>query len=159
MLSLEMASIRRGIVNGMLMRNKLIHLQKNVFSSTLLCATRNFNTSNSSLGSFNVQDKDDFNKRVLENPVPVIVDFYAAWCGPCKTLGPRLESVIDTYGDQVDFAKVNIDDNTELAMEYDVDAVPCVIGFRGKQQIDKFTGLRETDVIKSFVDKVIGPKS
>ncbi|XP_013783980.1 thioredoxin, mitochondrial-like [Limulus polyphemus] len=107
--------------------------------------------------SFNVQDNADFEDRVLKSNVPVIVDFHATWCGPCKLLGPRLEKVIDSKGDKVHLAKVDIDNLTELAMEYGVSAVPSVVGIKDGKVLDQFVGVLDEDKLESFVDKLIGP--
>ncbi len=69
---------------------------------------------------FNVQDNDDFTEKVLKNEKTVIVDFHAGWCGPCKILGPRLEKIMAGFEGKADFAKVDIDDLQDLAMNYNV---------------------------------------
>lgn len=106
---------------------------------------------------FTVQDENDFKEKVLQSNTPVIVDFQATWCGPCKTLGPRLESIIATKGDKVHLAKVDIDDNSDLAIEYGVTAVPAVFGIKNGRVTDKFVGVLDDDQVNSFVDKLIGP--
>jgi thioredoxin 1 len=100
---------------------------------------------------FNVQDTDDFKKRVLDNSRPVIVDFHAGWCGPCKVLGPRLEKLMATYVGKADFAKVDIDDCFDLAEKYSVNSIPTVIAIKGGKEIAKFTGLIDEDKMKQFV--------
>ena len=77
-------------------------------------------TSKLNSNIFNVQDEADFKKRVLENSKPVIVDFHAVWCGPCKILGPRLEKLMAGYEGKADFAKVDIDQLSDLAFEFNV---------------------------------------
>ncbi|KAL6460647.1 hypothetical protein MHYP_G00306130 [Metynnis hypsauchen] len=81
--------------------------------------------------SFNVQDHDDFTERVINSELPVVIDFHAQWCGPCKILGPRLEKAIAKQKGRVAMAKVDIDEHTDLAIEYGVSAVPTVIAMRG----------------------------
>ncbi|KFQ17530.1 hypothetical protein N331_00324, partial [Merops nubicus] len=83
---------------------------------------RAFGTSVRCRSTFNVQDGSDFQDRVVNNPKPVVVDFYAQWCGPCKILGPRLEKVVAKQEGKVLMAKVDIDDHTDLAIEYEVGA-------------------------------------
>ncbi|CAF0731548.1 unnamed protein product [Brachionus calyciflorus] len=100
---------------------------------------------------FNVQDENDFKKRVLENSKPVIVDFHAVWCGPCKILGPRLEKLMSTYEGKADFAKVDIDQLSELAMEYNISSVPTVMAIKNGKPTGKFIGLLDEDRIKKFV--------
>ncbi|KAK7940220.1 hypothetical protein WMY93_003546 [Mugilogobius chulae] len=108
------------------------------------------------LVSFNVQDHDDFTERVINSELPVLVDFHAQWCGPCKILGPRLEKAIAKQKGRVAMAKVDIDDHTDLAIEYGVSAVPTVIAIRGGDVVDQFVGIKDDDQLDSFVSKVIG---
>ncbi|XP_072530643.1 thioredoxin, mitochondrial [Salminus brasiliensis] len=106
--------------------------------------------------SFNVQDNEDFTERVINSDLPVVIDFHAQWCGPCKILGPRLEKAIAKQKGRVAMAKVDIDEHTDLAIEYGVSAVPTVIAMRGGDVIDHFTGIRDEDQLDSFVKKLIG---
>ncbi|XP_010899332.1 thioredoxin, mitochondrial [Esox lucius] len=106
--------------------------------------------------SFNIQDQEDFKERVIKSEMPVLIDFHAQWCGPCKILGPRLEKAISKQKGKVAMAKVDIDDHTDLAIEYGVSAVPTVIAMRGGDVIDQFVGLKDDDALDSFVSKLIG---
>ncbi|XP_045899539.1 thioredoxin, mitochondrial [Micropterus dolomieu] len=106
--------------------------------------------------SFNVQDHDDFTDRVIKSELPVLVDFHAQWCGPCKILGPRLEKAVAKQKGRVAMAKVDIDDHTDLAIEYGVSAVPTVIAIRGGDVVDHFVGIKDDDALDSFVSKIIG---
>ncbi|XP_029913154.1 thioredoxin, mitochondrial [Myripristis murdjan] len=106
--------------------------------------------------SFNVQDHEDFTERVINSELPVLVDFHAQWCGPCKILGPRLEKAVAKQKGRVAMAKVDIDDHTDLAIEYGVSAVPTVIAMRGGDVIDQFVGIKDDDQLDSFVSKLIG---
>nr|XP_011448860.1 thioredoxin, mitochondrial [Crassostrea gigas] len=116
---------------------------------------RHVATAEKKFECFNIQDAKDFQTRVIESPVPVIVDFHATWCGPCKLLGPRLEAIISNKEGQVSLAKVDVDENVEIAMEYLVESLPTVIGFKNGRKINKFIGLQEDDAIDSFVEKLI----
>ncbi|XP_056308922.1 thioredoxin, mitochondrial [Danio aesculapii] len=106
--------------------------------------------------SFNVQDHDDFTERVINSELPVLIDFHAQWCGPCKILGPRLEKAIAKQKGRVAMAKVDIDEHTDLAIEYGVSAVPTVIAMRGGDVIDQFVGIKDEDQLDTFVQKLIG---
>ena len=86
--------------------------------------------------------------------VPVVVDFSAQWCGPCKMLTPRLDAAIAAQEGAVDLAIVDIDDLAELAMEHNVNAVPTVIGVKGGKVIDRFVGLLEEDKLSAFIDNL-----
>ncbi|KAB7494092.1 Thioredoxin, mitochondrial [Armadillidium nasatum] len=117
---------------------------------------RGLYTSFRDCGMFNVQDEDDFKERVLQSETPVIVDFHAQWCGPCKVLGPRLETIIGGKGDKVHLAKIDIDAIEDLALEYGVSAVPSVLAIKDGKVVDKFVGLQEEARITTFVNKLIG---
>ncbi|CAM4325696.1 unnamed protein product [Leuciscus chuanchicus] len=104
--------------------------------------------------SFSVQDHDDFTERVINSQLPVCV--CCRWCGPCKILGPRLEKAIAKQKGRVAMAKVDIDEHTDLAIEYGVSAVPTVIAMRGGDVIDQFVGIKDEDQLDSFVQKLIG---
>ncbi|XP_020342330.1 thioredoxin, mitochondrial isoform X2 [Oncorhynchus kisutch] len=106
--------------------------------------------------SFNVQDHEDFTERVINSALPVLIDFHAQWCGPCKILGPRLEKAVAKQKGKVAMAKVDIDDHTDLAIEYGVSAVPTVIAMRGGDVIDQFVGIKDDEALDSFVSKLVG---
>jgi len=96
----------------------------------------------------------DFEARVLEAEKPVIVDFGAPWCGPCKMLDPVLEELAVEFNSKVDFYTVNVDDNQQLAMDLGIMSVPTVILFRDGQPVQRLTGFRPKRAIikKFFVD-------
>ncbi|MGE5548161.1 MAG: thioredoxin [Solirubrobacterales bacterium] len=86
--------------------------------------------------------------------VPVIVDFWAPWCGPCKQLGPALEKVVREARGAVRMVKVNVDENQELAMQLRVQSVPMVYVFKGGRPVDAFVGAQPESQIKSFVQRL-----
>ncbi|XP_077415720.1 thioredoxin, mitochondrial [Vanacampus margaritifer] len=106
--------------------------------------------------TFIVQDNEDFTERVINSQLPVLIDFHAQWCGPCKILGPRLEKAVAKQEGRVALAKVDIDDHTDLAIEYGVSAVPTVLAMRGGDVVDDFVGIKDDDELDSFVSKIIG---
>src|SRR5512145_785989 len=87
---------------------------------------------------------------------PVLVDFWAPWCGPCRALGPVLEKVVGERGGEVLLAKVNTDEAQELAMRYRVESIPLVIAFRDGQPVSEFVGLLPEAQLRAFLDQ-IGP--
>ncbi|XP_072207565.1 thioredoxin, mitochondrial [Excalfactoria chinensis] len=106
--------------------------------------------------AFNVQDGGDFQERVVNSTKPVVVDFHAQWCGPCKILGPRLEKMVAKQEGKVVMAKVDIDDHTDLAIEYEVSAVPTVLAMKNGDVVDKFVGIKDEDQLEAFLKKLIG---
>lgn len=99
----------------------------------------------------------DFQQGVLEasHRVPVIVDFWAPWCGPCKALGPILEKLADEYGGRFILAKVNSDDNQELAARYGVRGIPNVKAFVSGEMVDEFTGSLPESGVREFIDALL----
>jgi putative thioredoxin len=104
-------------------------------------------------------DTKSFMQDVIEasRSVPVIVDFWAPWCGPCKQLGPLLERVVRHSGGRVRLVKVNVDENPELSAQLRVQSLPTVYGFRDGQPVDGFAGALPESQIKAFVERLAGP--
>ena len=98
-------------------------------------------------------NKDNFVTEVLErsNEVPVIVDFWAEWCGPCKTLGPTLERLTTEAGGAVELAKIDVDQNQELAQQFGVQSIPTVIAFRDGKPVNQFTGALPETQVRDFM--------
>ena len=91
----------------------------------------------------------------VSQKTPVIVDFWAPWCGPCKTLGPMLEKAVRHAGGLVRMVKINIDENQELAAQLRIQSIPTVYAYKGGRPVDGFTGALPESQIKSFVDRLL----
>ncbi len=106
--------------------------------------------------AFDVSDAN-FDEIVIEGSrkVPVVVDFWAPWCGPCKVLKPILESLAEEYQGRFILAKVNSDDNQRLAGQYGVRGIPSVKAFLGGQVIDEFSGALPEPQVRAFLDRII----
>src|SRR6201990_248177 len=89
--------------------------------------------------------------------VPVIVDFWAPWCGPCKTLGPSLEAAVTAADGAVKLVKVNIDENPEIAQQLRIQSIPTVYAFRNGQPVDGFMGAIPESQLRQFVQGLMGP--
>lgn len=100
-----------------------------------------------------------FDSEVIERSkqVPVIVDLWAAWCGPCKTLGPILEKVVAETGGRVELAKVDIEANRGLAASFRVQSIPAVFAIRDGQVVDQFVGALPEAQVRQFVERVAPP--
>ena len=96
-----------------------------------------------------ILNTEEFNELIKTGTT--LVDFFADWCGPCKMLGPVLEELDSEYPD-VDFAKVNVDENMELAGEYGIMSIPAVFLFRNGEVIGNFGGYRDRESVREFLD-------
>ncbi|MBI3879289.1 MAG: thioredoxin [Verrucomicrobia bacterium] len=97
----------------------------------------------------------NFGDEVVKSTVPVLVDFWAEWCGPCKMIAPVLEELAGEFDDRIKIGKVNIDDHQALATEYGIRAIPTLLLFKDGQVVEQMVGLRSKRDLKLSLDKVI----
>ena len=104
---------------------------------------------------------ETFESAVLDRSVerPVVVDLWAPWCGPCRTLGPILEQVIDGTEGSVELVKVNVDDNPAVAAAFRVQSIPAVFALRDRQVVDGFVGAIPEDAVRQFVGRLVDQPS
>lgn len=96
-----------------------------------------------------------FETDVLQSDKPVLVDFWASWCMPCKALGPTIDELANDYAGRAKVGKMNTDSNQEMPVKYGIQAIPTVVLFKGGQVVQKFVGLANKKDLQAAIDKAI----
>ena len=96
--------------------------------------------------------KKNFEAEVLKSEIPVLVDFFATWCGPCKMLAPVIEELAEKYEGKVKIRKVNVDEENELAMKYEISSIPTLVLFKEGRVVNTKIGLCSKSEIESMIN-------
>jgi thioredoxin 1 len=104
-----------------------------------------------------IMDIDDssFEAEIVQSDKPAVVDFWAPWCGPCKAIGPVIEELSGTYGDQVKFTKCNVDDNPVTPGKFGIKAIPTLIFFKNGEVVDQITGMVAKSKLEDTIKTII----
>ncbi len=96
---------------------------------------------------------ESWERDVLNSNIPVLVDFWAEWCGPCRMVAPVLEDLADEYDGKVRFLKLNVDENQDVAREYEIYSIPTLLLFKNGQVVGQHIGAAPKDVIRRFIEE------
>ena len=91
---------------------------------------------------------------IVAGDEPVMIDFWATWCGPCRILSPTVDEIADEYADRITVAKCNVDDAEEIAMQYRIMSIPTLLFFKGGEVVDKRVGVVSKDEIVSIINSI-----
>ena len=100
--------------------------------------------------------QDNFQEKVLDSDLPVLIDFWAEWCGPCRMVGPVVENLAKNYEGKAVVGKINVDEERTLAQKYRVFSIPTLFVFKDGKVVDQLVGARPYDDIAKVLDKHIG---
>ncbi len=98
---------------------------------------------------------DNFDSEVINSNVPVLVDFWAEWCGPCRIIGPTIEAIADDYQGAVKVAKLNVDDNPHSARRFGIQSIPTLIVFENGEARESIVGVRPKGQLTELLDKYV----
>ncbi|SDY37595.1 thioredoxin [Lachnobacterium bovis] len=96
--------------------------------------------------------KDNFNKEVLESDIPVLVDFWASWCGPCKMISPVISEIAEEYAGKVKVGKINVDEQPDLSAQFNIVSIPTLLVFKNGRIANSSVGLIPKDAIVKLFD-------
>lgn len=100
-------------------------------------------------------DDSNFEAEVLQSDMPVLVDFWAPWCGPCKAIGPLVEDLAKTFGEKIKFAKCNVDNSPVTPSKFGIKAIPTLIFFKAGDVVEQITGMVAKSKLEEAINKLL----
>jgi thioredoxin 1 len=100
--------------------------------------------------------ESQFDTEVIQSPSPVVADFYATWCGPCKILSPRLDKLAGSFTHRIQFVKINVDEAPALSRRFDIQGIPTLLFFKHGKIVNRIVGLLATDALKARLESFAG---
>lgn len=97
----------------------------------------------------------NFEQKVLKNEKPVLIDFWAPWCGPCMMMSPIVDELAQVFKDKIEFGKINVDENTRTATEYNIMSIPAIKIFKEGKILKEFQGLQNKEALKEELNKIV----
>lgn len=104
------------------------------------------------MGDIRATAASKWNEDVVKSSIPVLVDFWAEWCGPCRMIAPVLEELAKEYNNRVKFLKLNVDENQEIAIKYQIYSIPTLLIFKNGEIVGQHIGATSKDVLRRFID-------
>jgi thioredoxin 1 len=114
---------------------------------------------NKSTANVKLIKEGEFDGEVIQSPSPVVADFYATWCGPCKILSPRLDKLAGSFTNGIKFVKINVDEAPALSQRFDIQGIPTLLFFKNGKVVNRIVGLPATDDLKVRLESLTGPST
>ena len=105
------------------------------------------------MGNVIILDENNFEKEVIQSDIPVLVDFWATWCAPCQMIAPVIEAIAEEYKGRLKVGKVNVDENSQLAIKYGIRAIPTLLLFKDGKVVEQMVGVQPKDTIRSVIER------